>query len=98
MKKIAFKVSVYSFIIHSLSVTACPLQGHWNQSQLTLGEGGVHPGLDKWPVHHRSDIWRQTTIHTHIHTYEQFRFTSKPNLHVWTVVGSQSTQTELMQS
>ena len=37
-------------------------------------EGGVT--LDKSPVHSRADIWRQTTIHTYIHTYRQFRVTN----------------------
>ncbi len=41
-------LSIHSFI-YSLSVTAYPFAGLWgvggrSQSQLTLGEGGVHPG------------------------------------------------------
>ncbi len=52
---------VYSFIIHSrLSLAAL----------LTLGES--RDTLNKALVHHRADIWKQTTIHTHIHTYGEF--------------------------
>ena len=36
--------------------------------------------LDKSPLHHRADIYGQTTIHAHIHTHRQFRATDRPNL------------------
>ena len=31
--------------------------------------------------YHSADTWRQTTLRAHIHTYEQFRVTSQPDLH-----------------
>ncbi len=54
-----FRLLGYFMIIHSLSVTTYPLGswGNWGQSQLILGEGGVHPGQ----VARSSQDWHEET-------------------------------------
>ena len=54
-----------------------PIQGKgvcWSLSQLSLGKR-QRSILDRSPVHHRTTC-RQTTMHTHDHSYRQFRTTS----------------------
>ncbi len=53
--------------------------GGWSQSQLTLGEGRVHPGQ----VTILSQGWHiETNKYSHSHSH-QFRVTCEPNLHVF---------------
>ena len=53
----------------------------WSLSQPSTGERQGYT-LDRSPVHHRATC-RQTTTHTHIHTYVQFRATNQPDMHVF---------------
>lgn len=48
----------------------------WSLSQHSLGERQLRPGHS-----HRLNKHRKTTIHTHNHTYWQFRIINSPNLH-----------------
>ncbi len=49
-------------------------QGDWSQSQVALGEGGIHPGQSA--VYHRADIKRQTAIWTQIYISGKFKVTN----------------------
>lgn len=52
-----------------------------------LGEHGVT--LEKSSLHRRADVWRQKTIHIHIHTHRQLKVTNCPNpwfAFFWTVM------------
>ncbi len=73
---VGVNVSVNGSFTQSFTLL-CRVIGGWSQSQLTGGEGWIHPGQ----VTSSSQGW-QTTIHAHIHTYGQLRVTNEPNLHV----------------
>ena len=52
-----------------------PIQGHGDLLESIPALFGRKAGVTPWTVHHRA-THRQTTMHTHNHSYWQFRITS----------------------
>lgn len=79
-------------------------------TSLSIHSWTAYPAVLRWEVgyildeslaHHRANRQRETSIHTHIHTWGQCRVTSTPTVSpqcLWTVGGSRSTRRELTQT
>lgn len=55
------------------------MQWSWSESQLTSGERWNTSWAGRQFI---PDLIQRSTLHTHIHTYSQFRISRWPNLHV----------------